>query len=64
VLEKDGEHRVRNGEVLHRVKAERNILHTVTRRKDNWVDHILRRNCLRKLVIEGKIEGWIEATGR
>jgi hypothetical protein len=30
------------------------------RRKDNWVGHILLKNCLLKLVIEGKIEG----TGR
>jgi hypothetical protein len=38
--------RVRNEEVLHRVKGERNILHTIKRRKDNWIGHILRRNCL------------------
>jgi hypothetical protein len=38
--------RVRNEEVLHRVKEERNILHTIKRRKANWIGHILRRNCL------------------
>jgi hypothetical protein len=27
------------------------------RRKTNWIGHILRRNCLLKLVIAGKIEG-------
>ena len=32
--------RVRN-EVLHRVKEERNNLHTVQRRKVNWIGHIL-----------------------
>jgi len=32
--------------VLHRVKEERNVLHTVTRKKGNWIGHILRRNCL------------------
>jgi hypothetical protein len=47
---------VRN-EVLHRVKEERNILHTIKRRKANWIGHILRRNCLLKHVIEGKLEG-------
>jgi hypothetical protein len=48
--------RVRNEEVLHRVKEERNILHTYKkRRKANWIGHILRRNCLLKHVIEGKI---------
>jgi hypothetical protein len=56
--------RVRNEEVLHRVKEERNILHTIKSRKANWIGHILRRNCLLKHVIEGKLEGRIEITGR
>jgi hypothetical protein len=56
--------RVRNEEVLHRVKEERNIVHTIKRRKVNWVGHILRRNCLLKHVIEGKLEGRIEMTER
>jgi len=47
---------VRKEEVLHRVKEERNILRTVNRRKANWIDHVLRRNCLLKHVMEGKIE--------
>jgi hypothetical protein len=55
---------VRNEEVLHRVKEERNILHTVIRWKANWIGHILRRNCLLKHVTEGKLEGRIEMTGR
>jgi hypothetical protein len=36
--------RVRNEEVLHRVKEMRNILHIVKGRKANWIGHILRRN--------------------
>jgi hypothetical protein len=56
--------RVRNEEVLHRVKEERNIVHTINRRKTNWIGHILRRKCLLKYVIEGKIEERIEMTGR
>jgi hypothetical protein len=56
--------RVRNEEVLHRVKEERNIVPTIKRRKANWIGHILRRNCLLKHVIEGKLEGRIEMTGR
>ena len=56
--------RVRNEEVLHRVKEERNILHTIKRKKANWIGHILRRNCLLKHVIEEKLEGRIEMTGR
>jgi hypothetical protein len=56
--------RVRNEEVLHRVKEERNILHTIKIRKANWIGHILHRNCLLKHMIEGKLEGRIEMTGR
>ena len=32
---------VKNEEALQRVKRQRNILHTVKRRKVNWNDHIL-----------------------
>jgi hypothetical protein len=46
-----------NEAVLHRVKKERNILHTIRRRKANWIGHILRRNCLLSHIIEGKIIG-------
>jgi hypothetical protein len=35
------------------VKEERNIFHTVKRRKANWVGHILCGNWL----IEGKVKG-------
>jgi hypothetical protein len=54
---------VRNEEVSHRVK-ERNMLHTIKRKKANWISHILRRNCLLKHITEGEIEGGIEVTGR
>jgi hypothetical protein len=40
-----------------------NILHEISKRKANWIDHILRRNCLLLQVIEGKIKGGIEVTG-
>jgi hypothetical protein len=53
---------VRNEE-LHRVKKQRNILHTIKRRKANWIGHILRRNCLLKHGIEGKLEGRTEMMG-
>jgi hypothetical protein len=52
------------GEVLHRVKEERNILHTIKKTNANWIGHILRRNCLVKHVIEGEVGGRIEVTGR
>jgi hypothetical protein len=46
------------------VKEERNIVHTIKRRKANWIGHILRRNCLLKHVIEGELEGRIGVMGR
>jgi hypothetical protein len=49
--------RVNNEAVLHRVKEERKILHTIRRRRANWIRHILRRNCLLSYIIEGKIIG-------
>jgi len=55
---------VRNEEVLLRVKKQRNILHEICKRKANWIGHILRRNCLLQRIIEGKIQGGIEVTGR
>jgi len=55
---------VRNEEVLLRVKEQRNILHEIRKRKANRIGHILRRNCLLQRVIEGKIQGGIEVTGR
>jgi hypothetical protein len=55
---------VRNGEALLRVKKQRNILHEISKRKGNWIGHILSRNCLLRQVIEIKIKGGIEVTGR
>jgi len=55
---------VRNEEILLIVKEQRNILHEISKRKANWIGHILRRNCLLQRVIEGKLEGGIEVTGR
>jgi len=56
--------RVKNEEVLHRVNKYRNIIQTIKRRNVSWIGHILRRNCLLKHVIEGKIEGRIDVTER
>jgi hypothetical protein len=55
---------VRNEEVSLRVKGQKNILHEIRKRKANWIGHILRRNCLQQRVVEGKIKGGIEVTGR
>jgi hypothetical protein len=43
---------------------KRNILHEISKRKANWIGHILCRNCLLKQVIEGKIKAEIEVTRR
>ena len=57
---------MRNEDVLHRVKEERNILHIIQRWKStrNLVGHTFRRNCLLKHIITGKIKGGTEVTGR
>ena len=47
---------VRNEGVLLRVKGQTNILHEISKRKANWIGHILRRNCLLQRVIAGGIE--------
>ena len=60
VLEKDGKinwtDRVENKDLLHRGKEKRHSIYTIKWRKANWIGHILRRNCLLKHVIEGKIK--------
>jgi len=55
---------VRNEEVLLGVNEHRNILHEIRKRMANLIGHILRRNCLLQRVIERKIQGGIEVTGR
>jgi hypothetical protein len=55
---------VRNDEVVFRVNEHRNILHEIRKRKANWIGHILRRNCLLKHAIEGKIKGEMEVRKR
>jgi hypothetical protein len=55
---------VRNEEVLLRFKEWRNIPDEISKRKADWIGHILRRNCLLQRVVEGKIKGGIEVTGR
>jgi len=48
---------VTNEEVLLRAKEKGDILHEISKRKANWIGHILRRNCLLQRVIEEKIKG-------
>ena len=53
-----------NEEMLHSVKEERNIVHTVKGRKNNWIGHIVRRNCLIKQGTEGKIQNKDRSDGK
>jgi len=39
------------------VKKQRDILHEISKWKNNWFGHILHRNCLLQQVIEGRIKG-------
>jgi hypothetical protein len=56
--------RVRNEKVLLRVKEQRDILHEIRKLNANWIGHILHRICLLREVIEGKIKGGVEVTGK
>jgi hypothetical protein len=56
--------RIANDEVSLRVKEERNALHTINRRTVTSNGHILRRNCLLKHVLAGRVEGRLEVMGR
>jgi hypothetical protein len=56
--------RVNNEIVLHKVKEERNILHTIRRRKTNCIGHILRRNCLLKVTsLKERLQGQEDEEG-
>jgi hypothetical protein len=54
----------KNEEVLHTVQENRNTLHTIKRRKVNWIGHILCRNCVLRQIIEENVEGGIEMMER
>jgi ribosomal protein L37AE/L43A len=68
VLEKDGKDQLDRScekwEVLRRVNEERNILHTVKRRKAIWIGHIYARTRLLKHILEVRIGGRIKVTER
>ena len=49
--------------MLGGAKADRNILHLIKRRNFDWIGHNVRKNCLLKHIIEGKIES-LESEGR
>ena len=49
--------RVTNEAVLHRVKKDRKVLHTVKIRKANWIGHVLRGKCLLKHFRKDRSDG-------
>jgi hypothetical protein len=51
-LTRQGNGMVYVNRALLRVKGQRNILHEISKRKANFIGHILRRNCLLRQVIE------------
>jgi len=56
-------HCLRN-EVLLRVNEQRNILQEISKRKANWIGHILCRNCLLKQSTEGKTQNEDRSNGK
>jgi hypothetical protein len=50
--------------VLQGVKEENNTVHKIKIRNAQCIGQILRRNCLLRHVIEGKIKGRTEVRGR
>jgi hypothetical protein len=57
---------VKNEKVLDKIYEEKISCEQKKRKekKTNWIGHALRKNCLLKHVIEGKVGGTIEVTGR
>jgi hypothetical protein len=55
---------VRNEEVLLTLKEQRNILNEISKRKANWIGHVLCRNCLLRQATKGNTKGGIEVKGR
>ena len=56
--------RVANDKVSLRLKEERNVLRTTNEKTVTSIGHVLRRNCLLKHVLAGKVEGRLEVMGR
>ena len=50
-------------QVVGRIGEKRTLLKNILRRKVNWIDHILRRNCLLHDAIEGQMTG-VKGVGR
>jgi hypothetical protein len=52
-------------DILQRVKrGEEHPAYSYNKTEEDWIGHILRRNCRLRGAIEGKIEEKIQGTGR
>ena len=49
--------RVSYEEVLRRIGEKRSLMKTLTRRRNNLIGHILRRDGLLKTIVEGQVDG-------
>ena len=49
--------KIKNAVVLETVGEGRIMLELIRKRKRNWLDHLLRRNCLLKDALEGMVNG-------
>ena len=47
--------KVTNEQVLERIGEKRTLLNNILHRNANWIDHILRSNCLFHDAIEGQM---------
>ena len=60
-MEKNGKissvDKVRNEEVLERVRIDRELLNALRIRKKRWIGHVLRGNGMLKEIIQGRMEG-------
>ena len=45
--------KIRIKEVLRRMNEVRSTMKAIRKQKAKWIEHILKRNCLQKLLIEG-----------
>jgi hypothetical protein len=55
--------KVTNEQVVERIGEKRTFLNNILRRKVNWIDHILRINCLLHDAIEGQMKE-VKGVGR
>ena len=51
------EDKVSNVEILNRIDEERSITKPISRRKRNWIGHILRENTMLHTALDGHVNG-------